>query len=110
MNAVDTSKYKAEVEKEISENPIIVYTKGTKEFPRCGFTMRLKDVFTELNVPFEFQDVLEQPEKRMFLSEFCEWPTLPKVFIKGEFCGGTDIILEMIENGELEPMIADLRQ
>lgn len=109
MNALENSPFYAEVQSEIAENPIMIYSKGTKDFPRCGFTMRLRDTFEQLNVPFVMQDVLDNPDKRLFLNEFCEWPTLPKVFIKGEFCGGTDIILEMLQNGELKPLIDDLK-
>ncbi len=109
MNALESSPFFAEVHAEIAAHPIFIYSKGTKDFPRCGFTMRLKETFEQLGVDFVMQDVLDNPEKRLFLNEFCEWPTLPKVFIHGEFCGGTDIILEMLQRGELQPLIEKIK-
>ncbi|MCE2931053.1 MAG: glutaredoxin [Vampirovibrionales bacterium] len=109
MNAIETSPFYNEVEREIAENPIMIYSKGTKDFPRCGFTMRLKDTFEQLGVDFVMQDVLDNPDKRLFLNEYCEWPTLPKVFVQGEFCGGTDIVLEMLQKGELQPILEKIK-
>jgi monothiol glutaredoxin len=102
-----TVDFKAEIEREITENKIMIYTKGTKEAPRCGFTMRLRDIFEQIGMPYTMQDVLDNPEKRLFLNEYCEWPTLPKAFINGQFCGGTDIIVEMIQNGELNTALTE---
>jgi monothiol glutaredoxin len=109
MNALENSPFYPEVQAEIAENPIMIYSKGTQDFPRCGFTLRLKDTFEQLGVDFVMQDVLDNPEKRLFLNEFCEWPTLPKVFVQGEFCGGTDIILDMLQKGELQPILEKIK-
>lgn len=100
------AKFQAEIEAEIKANPIIIYAKGTKEAPRCGFTMQTVAYFNELGHPFTMQDVLDNPEKRQALSEMTDWPTLPKVFIGGQFYGDTDILDEMKASGELQTVLA----
>jgi len=91
-----------EMAEELKANKIMIYSKGTKTQPKCGFAMRTAQIFQQVGLPFEMQDVLENPEKRMYLNEVLEWPTLPKIFIDGEFQGGFDILVEMVQNGELE--------
>lgn len=90
-----------EIDKEITENKILVYGKGTKSMPRCGFTLETIEFFNRFGYPFEVLDVLENMEKREALSEMTNWPTLPKVFINGKFYGDTDILGPMEQNGEL---------
>lgn len=94
----------AEIQAEIAAHAICVYTKGTKEMPRCGFTMSLKQFFDQWGHPYTFIDVLENPEKREALTQMTNWPTLPKVFINGQFYGDRDILDEMVANGELETL------
>ena len=96
---------KTEIEKEIAENTILIYTKGTQEAPRCGFTRRVCEFFQQYGHPFKTIDVLENPEKRQLLNEMFDWPTLPKVFINGEFMGDDDTLLEMESKGEVAPII-----
>ncbi|MGA8534067.1 MAG: glutaredoxin domain-containing protein, partial [Candidatus Tumulicola sp.] len=90
-----------EITREIAANTILVYGKGTKTAPRCGFTLETIEFFNGLGYPFEVVDVLENVPKREALSEMTQWPTLPKVFIKGTFYGDTDILGPMAESGEL---------
>ena len=91
-----------EIDREIAANKILVYGKGTKSMPRCGFTLETIEFFDGLGYPFEVVDVLENMEKRDVLSDMTNWPTLPKVFINGKFYGDTDILGPMATSGELQ--------
>lgn len=93
------------VKKEIKDNKILIYGKGTKMMPMCGFTKETIEFFNRYGYPFELIDVLRDMEKREVLSKMTNWPTLPKVFIDGEFYGDTDILDEMATNGEMEPLL-----
>ncbi len=95
-----------EIRGEIAANKILIYGKGTKSMPMCGFTRETVDFFARYGYPFEVVDVLRNMEKRELLSKMTNWPTLPKVFIAGEFHGDTDILDEMAKNGEIEPLLA----
>ena len=99
--------FKEEIAQEISANKILVYGKGTKTMPRCGFTLETIQFFDNFGYPFEVIDVLENMPKRDVLSEMTNWPTLPKVFIDGKFYGDTDILGPMAENGELQTVLRD---
>ena len=92
---------------EIKAHRILIYGKGTKSAPRCGFTLETIDFFNQLGFPFEVIDVLADTEKRQALSAMTNWPTLPKVFIGGKFYGDTDILGPMLENGELRTVLAE---
>lgn len=94
-----------QIKNEIAENKILIYGKGTKGMPRCGFTLETIQFFSKYNYPFEVIDVLDSPEKRTALSKMTNWPTLPKVFINGEFYGDTDILDEMEKKGEVKPLL-----
>lgn len=96
---------RSEIDREVAANPILVYGKGTKEMPRCGFTLETIQFFSAFGYPFEVIDVLENMPKREVLAAMTEWPTLPKVFIDGEFYGDTDILGPMAENGELQALL-----
>jgi monothiol glutaredoxin len=98
---------KEEIEREIAANTICVYGKGTKTMPRCGFTLETIEFFNQFGYPFEVIDVLENMPKREALSELTDWPTLPKVFIKGKFYGDTDILGPMAQNGELTTVLKE---
>jgi monothiol glutaredoxin len=97
---------RTEIESEIAANTILVYGKGTKDMPRCGFTAETIQFFNHFGYPFEVVDVLENMPKREALSQMTNWPTLPKIFIAGKFYGDTDILGPMAENGELETVFA----
>lgn len=91
-----------EIKQKIQENKVVVFGKGTKQMPQCGFTMRAIQVLAECNVPFEVVNIFDDPSIRPALVEYSNWPTTPQVFIGGEFIGGSDIVLEMFQQGELQ--------
>jgi monothiol glutaredoxin len=102
-----TDNIKQEIEREVAANKILVYGKGTKTMPRCGFTLETIEFFNNFGYPFEVVDVLENMPKREVLSEMTNWPTLPKVFINGKFYGDTDILGPMAQNGELQKVLEE---
>ena len=95
------------IQGEITRNPVMVYMKGTPMFPQCGFSARVVQILTHLGVPFQSANVLEEPELREGIKEFSQWPTVPQVYVQGEFVGGCDIVTEMFQSGELETLLAD---
>lgn len=97
----------AEFEKEIAENDIVVYMKGDQRVPMCGFSATVVAVFQRLGAKFYDVNVLASNEVREGIKQFSDWPTLPQVYIKGEFIGGCDIIREMYENGELAALLKE---
>ena len=94
-----------EIQQEIKANKIVIYGKGTKTMPMCGFTRETMQFFDKFGYPYEMIDVLQNPTKREALSKMTNWPTLPKVFIAGQFYGDTDILEPMEKKGELEPLL-----
>ena len=100
-----SDQLKSEIESEVAGNTILVYGKGTKTAPRCGFTLETIQFFTNFGYPFEVIDVLENVTKRQVLAEMTDWPTLPKVFIGGKFYGDTDVLLPMAQKGELQGVL-----
>ena len=94
-----------EIKNEIAANKIIIYMKGTKEMPRCGFSAAAVEVLRTYGVPFKDINVLEDPEKWQAIKQYSDWPTIPQVYIGGEFVGGSDIVREMHAKGELEPIV-----
>ncbi len=99
---------RSEIEREVAANTILVYGKGTKDAPRCGFTLETIQFFNHFGYPFEVVDVLENMPKRTVLAEMTDWPTLPKVFINGEFYGDTDVLGPMAEKGELQTLLGSV--
>jgi len=104
---VSNDAIRQEIEREVAANTILVYGKGTKAAPLCGFTMETIEFFNRFGYPFEVIDVLDNEPKREELSQATNWPTLPKVFIAGKFYGDTDILEPMAENGELKAVLAE---
>ncbi|HEV3092241.1 MAG TPA: glutaredoxin domain-containing protein [Candidatus Cybelea sp.] len=98
---------KDEIAREVAGTAIVVYGKGTKTAPRCGFTLETIAFFDRFGYPFEVIDVLENVPKREALSEMTDWPTLPKVFINGKFYGDTDVLEPMAASGELQTALAE---
>ena len=94
-----------EIKEEIAQNKVLIYGKGTKTAPQCGFTVETIQFFEKYGYPFEVINVLENMGKREALSKMTNWPTLPKVFIDGNFYGDTDILDEMEAKGEVEPLL-----
>jgi len=93
------------IKKEIDSNTICLFTKGTADMPMCGFSARTIAVFKELGKPFKTVDVLPDPRIRQVLSSVSNWPTIPQVFVAGKFIGGCDIVTEMHQKGELQPLV-----
>ena len=94
-----------QIKEEIANNKILIYGKGTKTAPQCGFTAETVQFFNKYGYPFEVVNVLENMDKREALNKMTNWPTLPKVFIDGKFYGDTDILDEMETKGEVEPLL-----
>jgi len=94
-----------EIKNEIAANKIVIYMKGTKEMPRCGFSAAAVEVLRTYGVPFKDINVLEDPEKWQAIKQHSDWPTIPQIYIGGEFVGGSDIVREMHAKGELEPIV-----
>ena len=101
MNA----ELKTQLEQAIREHPVLLFTKGNKMFPRCGFSKAVIDVFASMEVPFETVDIFEHPDIKPTLVSITDWPTTPQIFIGGEFVGGGDIVREMHADGQLKPLV-----
>ena len=93
------------IAQQIKENPILIYMKGSPQFPQCGFSAAVVEVFNKLGASYQTVDVLSDPEIREGIKMFSNWPTIPQVYIKGQFIGGCDIVREMYARGELQPMV-----
>ena len=89
------------ISKTIKDNNVVIYMKGTPVFPQCGFSATCVQVLSNLGIPFKGINVLEDPEVREGIKSYSNWPTIPQLYVKGEFVGGCDIIREMYETGEL---------
>tara|TARA_B100000029_G_C17514315_1_gene937474 strand:+ start:692 stop:1024 length:333 start_codon:yes stop_codon:yes gene_type:complete len=98
---------KIRIEKEIVENEICLFMKGTPDVPQCGFSMAVSNVLKHLNLNFKGINVLEDPEIRDGIKKYSDWPTIPQLYIKGEFVGGCDIVKEMFEKGDLQKLLTE---
>jgi len=94
------------IEKEINNNDVVLFMKGTPVFPQCGFSSMVSQVLSHIGVEFKGVDVLAEPTLRDGIKSFSDWPTIPQLYYKGEFIGGSDIVKEMYENGELKALFA----
>lgn len=97
------------IQKLVSEHKIILFMKGSKAFPQCGFSSRVVEVLKKEGVPFEAVNVLADPELRQGIKEFSNWPTIPQLYVGGKFVGGCDIVSEMHSSGELAKELAPFR-
>ncbi|HVY04686.1 MAG TPA: Grx4 family monothiol glutaredoxin [Burkholderiales bacterium] len=95
------------IRNEVSSNDVLLFMKGTPVFPQCGFSAAAVGILTNLGVKFKAVDVLKDPEIRQGIKEFSNWPTIPQLYVKGEFVGGCDILREMYEADELAPFLAE---
>jgi monothiol glutaredoxin len=95
----------SQIQNEIDENDIVLFMKGSPMMPQCGFSAAVTHVLTTLEVKFKGVDVLQDMEVRESIKQFSNWPTIPQLYVKGEFVGGCDIIREMAENGELTQLL-----
>lgn len=95
-----------EIEKEVKENPVMLYMKGSPQAPSCGFSARVVQILHHIGLhDYASSDVLLDPEKREGIKDYADWPTIPQLYIKGEFVGGCDIVTEMFQAGELQEML-----
>lgn len=100
----DTATRIAEI---VKTNDVVLFMKGTPLFPQCGFSSRAVAILDHLGVAYEGVDVLQDMEIRQGIKEFSDWPTIPQLYIKGEFVGGSDIMMEMFEAGELQQLVSE---
>jgi monothiol glutaredoxin len=100
----DTNTRLAEI---VNSNDVVLFMKGTPLFPQCGFSSRAVAILERLGVPFEGVDVLQDMEIRQGIKAFSDWPTIPQLYVKGEFVGGSDIMMEMYEAGELQQLVTE---
>uniref|UniRef100_A0A5B6Z613 Glutaredoxin domain-containing protein n=1 Tax=Davidia involucrata TaxID=16924 RepID=A0A5B6Z613_DAVIN len=96
------------VEQDVKDNPVMIYMKGVPDLPRCGFSSLAMRVLNEYYVPLSARNILEDPELKNAVKAFSNWPTFPQIFVKGEFIGGSDIILNMHQTGELREKLKDI--
>ena len=89
----------------VKTNDIVLFMKGSALFPQCGFSSRAVAILDHLEVPYETVDVLQDQEIRQSIKEYSDWPTIPQLYVKGEFVGGSDIMMEMFESGELQQLL-----
>jgi monothiol glutaredoxin len=95
------------IQAEISEHPVMLYMKGNAMFPQCGFSARVVQILTHMGVPFQTANVLEDAALRDGIKQFSNWPTIPQLYVKGEFVGGCDIVTEMFQSGELATLLTE---
>jgi len=95
------------IKQDIIDHPVVLFMKGTPVFPQCGFSAAVVQILTQLGVKFKGIDVLSDPAVRQGIKEFSSWPTIPQLYVKGEFVGGCDIIREMYEAGELQDYLSE---
>ena len=95
------------IQDDIAQNQVLLFMKGTPVFPQCGFSAAVVQILTQMGVKFKGVDVLADPEVRQGVKEFSNWPTIPQLYVKGEFVGGCDIIREMYEAGELQDLLKE---
>ena len=93
---------KDDIRKTVEDNPVVLFMKGTASMPQCGFSSRIAQILHFMNVPYKDVNVLESEALRQGIKEFSDWPTIPQLYVKGEFVGGCDIITEMTLSGELD--------
>jgi len=95
------------IDRELAENDVVLFMKGTPVFPQCGFSAAVVGVLTHMGVKFKGVDILQDPALRQGIKEYANWPTIPQLYVKGEFLGGCDIVREMYETGELETVLRE---
>ena len=100
-----TPELKQRFDNLVQQNKILVFMKGNKLMPQCGFSNNVVQILNTLGVPFETVDVLADSEIRQGIKEYSNWPTIPQVYIDGQFVGGSDILIEMYQSGELQQMV-----
>lgn len=102
-----TEDVQARLKELVASNDVLLFMKGTPLFPQCGFSSRAVAILERIGVDFESVDVLQDMEIRQGIKQFSDWPTIPQLYVKGEFVGGSDIMMEMYESGELAELMAE---
>ena len=97
---------KQRIEQELTSHPVLLFMKGSPDFPQCGFSAQAVAVLRACGTNFDSLNILEEPELREALKVYSNWPTFPQLYVKGELIGGSDILVEMYQAGELQPMLA----
>ncbi len=105
MSDAPDTQAKERIDALVKSNGILLFMKGTPLFPQCGFSSRAIAILEHLGRPFETVDVLQDPDIRQGIKEFSDWPTVPQLYVHGEFVGGSDIMMEMFESGELQQLL-----
>ncbi len=103
----DASPIFSRIEDDVNANPVVLYMKGTPVFPQCGFSAQVVQVLSLLGVKFKAFDILADDELRQGIKDYSHWPTIPQLYVKGEFIGGCDIVREMYQSGELAQLLKD---
>jgi monothiol glutaredoxin len=98
---------RAEIRAKIEANPVMLFMKGTPQFPQCGFSAAVVQILNHIGVDYGAENVLASPDLRQGIKDFSDWPTIPQLYVKGEFVGGCDIVREMFESGELKKLFVD---
>jgi len=94
------------IDETVKADDVVLFMKGTPVFPQCGFSAAVVQILSHLNIPFKSYDVLQDPELRQGIKDYSDWPTIPQLYVKGEFVGGCDILREMFSSGELPELFA----
>ena len=95
------------IDNEVKNNDVVLFMKGTPQFPQCGFSGQVVQILDYIGVPYKGLNVLENDDLRNGIKTYSNWPTIPQLYVKGEFIGGCDIVREMFQQGELQPLLAD---
>ncbi len=104
---MDTTAAQAEIKQTVESNDVVLFMKGNKTFPQCGFSSRVASILNYMDIEFQDVNILESDEMRQGIKDFTNWPTTPQLYVKGEFVGGCDIVTEMTMSGELDTMLAE---
>ena len=96
------------IEEQLESNQVMLYMKGSPDFPQCGFSGQTVAALKAIGKPFAYVNIFEDPEIREGLKQYSNWPTFPQLYVKGELIGGCDIVIEMFESGELQNLLADI--
>jgi monothiol glutaredoxin len=100
-----TPEVKERIDKLVNENKIVVFMKGNKLMPQCGFSNNVVQILNTLGVPYQTVDILDDYEIRQGIKEYSNWPTIPQIYIDGQFVGGSDVAIELYQKGELQQMV-----
>lgn len=105
--AFDEAKVTEQIKEQIEKNKVLLFMKGSPQFPQCGFSARAVEVLSQIGRPFAYVNILENPEIRATLPKIANWPTFPQLWVAGELIGGSDIMLQMYQSGELAPLVQE---